>query len=140
MQQEAGKGSVARRGGVSLLSKRWQQKLPQLTEQEARPPLPARQEPWHIPLPFPARILGHSHQAVLNPICCSLLRLIPRPSSPPVSSSSSAFQKEQGQEEFTPQRKLSPEPLSRELREKRPGLCLAHTNSMDNGKGLVQTQ
>lgn len=139
MQQESGKGSVAGRGSVSLLSKRWQQKLPQLTEQEARPPLPARQEPWHTPLSFPARILGHSPQAVPNSICCSRLRLIPRPPSPPVSSPSSAFQKEQGQE-FTQQRKLSPEPLSRELREKRPGLCLARTNAMDNGKGLVHAQ
>lgn len=40
---------------VSLLSKRWQQKLPQLTEQEAKPPLPAHQEPWHTPFSFSAR-------------------------------------------------------------------------------------
>lgn len=42
MWQEAETWSVAGRRRILLLSKRWQQKLPQLTEQEAQPPLPAR--------------------------------------------------------------------------------------------------
>lgn len=97
-------------------------------------------EPWHIPFPFSARIPGLPLQAVPGSICCSCLRLIPGAFLIPASSPrgfGSALQKEWGQE-FTPQRNLRTDPGSPERKGK--SLSLPRTNSMENGKGFLQTQ
>lgn len=105
------------------------------------PPCQPTQEPWHTPFPFSARIPCLPHRAVPSSICCSCLRLMLCPSHllPSLRSSSSAFQKEQGQE-FTPPRNLSSDQCLPGRPERRAkGLFMPWANSMESERDFQQT-